>query len=508
MGPSRSSANDCEVSASVHPSRRHSPLRGPAARHRATTPTRGVPGRHRAPFALVVALTSVLLLALAACGPAGSRASTAPVDSAASRHSAATSSALPAPQARTGAPSAPASPSAPAGTSSSPGGAAPSTEPTQPRPGGDEPPRGPVASVPTTIAADCSGDVTKALNAWMASVSDGSTLQFGVGGCYRVDGTLALRDRHDLTLDGRGAGFASSVVPPASPKIVRQMWFVLGGSGITIRNMTLRGTNPTAHFDVGREWFPLIGIAGTRDVLVDRVQGSHSWGDFVSIGPDVRRVTNSNGTRAVLPENVTIRDSSASVIGRHGVSCSGCKAVTVDHDVFRDVAYQVVDIEVEASTWYARDVAVTNNTIAGRVHLSVLANAGIGSDVTNITVSGNTMTGTPISCASPIQVDDTEPVKSNFVISNNRFTTLGNAFRLKGVSGVTAEGNAITFRNGGCTDPGVAVVTANIQGGVVRNNNFAGATRLLQEGATATGTVCGNRLAGPAFDQPRPCDAP
>jgi hypothetical protein len=448
----------------------------------------------------VVALTSVLLLVLGACGVAGSLR----VDSAASRHSAAKARAATAWQARAGAPIAPVSPSAP---STSPGGTAPVAEAPQPLPGGAEPAQGPVATVPTTIAADCSRDVTEVLNAWVASVPDGSTLRFGAGGCYRVDGTLALRDRHDLTLDGRGGAFASSVVPPASPKIVRQIWSVLGGSGITFSNMTLRGTNPTADFDVDREWFPLIGIAGTRDVLVDRVQGSHSWGDFVSIGPDVRPVRDSDGSNAVMPENITIRDSEASVIGRHGVSCNGCKDVTIDHNVFSDVAYQVVDIEVEASTWYARNVAVTNNTIAGKVHLSVLANAGIGHDVTDITVSGNTMTGTPVSCASPIQVDDTEPAKSNFVISNNRFTTLGNAFRLKGVSDVTAESNTITFRNGGCTNPGVAIVAANSDRDVVRNNDFDGATRLLQEGASATGTMCGNRLAGTAFNQPQPCAA-
>jgi len=272
--------------------------------------------------------------------------------------------------------------------------------------------------------------------------------------------------------------------------------------------MTPRGSNPTADFDVRREWFPLIGITGTRAVVVDSVRGSHSWGDFVSISPDVRPSHSSDGTGAVLPANVTIRDSSASVIGRHGVSCNGCEDVDIDHNVFTDVAYQIVDIEVEASTWHARDVAVTNNTIAGKVHLSVLANAGIGRDVTNIAVTGNTMTGTPLTCASPIQVDDTAPVKSNFVISNNRFTTLGNAFRLSGVSNATAEGNTITFRNGGCSNPGVAVVAMSSRGDAIRNNDFTGATRLLQPGATATGTFCGNRLSGPGFDQPQPCDAP
>jgi hypothetical protein len=339
----------------------------------------------------------------------------------------------------------------------------------------------------------------------MASVADGSTLAFRPGACYRVDGTLDLIDRRDLTIDGQGATLAASVLPPASPKITRQMWSVVGGSDVTLENMTLRGTNPTATFDVDREWFPLIQIAGTRTVLVQGLHGSHSWGDFVSIGPDVRRVTGSNGSGAVPAEDVTIRGSSASVIGRHAVMCNGCDKVLIDHDDFSDVAYQILDIEVEAASWHARDIALTDNTIGGRVKLSVLANAGIGHDVTGITVSGNTMTGTPVSCAPPIRVDDTTAAKSGFVISDNHFKTLGNALWLRGVSDVTVQHNVISVGNGGCTDSGVAVVAANGQGDVVRDNDFSGARRLVSSGAAALGTACGNRLTGTAFDQPEVC---
>jgi hypothetical protein len=342
----------------------------------------------------------------------------------------------------------------------------------------------------------------------MGSVADGSVLSFRAGACYRVDGTLVLSDRHDLTIDGNGAGFTASLVPPASPKITRQMWSVVGGSGITISNMSVRGTNPTATFDVDREWFPLIQIAGTRTALIEGVRGSNAWGDFVSIGPDVRRVTNSDGTGGVLARDVTIRGSRASVIGRHGVTCNGCENVLIDQNIFSDIAYQILDIEVEASTWHARDVALTNNTIGGRVNLSVLANAGIGRDVTNITVSDNSMTGTPVTCAPPIQIDDTAAAKSGFVIRNNRFKTLGNALWLRGVSDVTVEDNVVSVGNGGCTDAGVAVIATNGQRNVVRDNDFTGARTLARAGAAAIGTACGNKLSGTGFNQPQLCSAP
>jgi len=205
---------------------------------------------------------------------------------------------------------------------------------------------------------------------------------------------------------------------------------------------------------------------------------------------------------------VTIRNSTASVIGRHGVTCNGCENVVVDGNVFTDIAYQVMDIEVEAQGWHARDVALTNNTIGGRVNLSVLANAGIGHDVTGITVSGNTMTGTPVTCAPPIQIDDTVASKSGFVISGNRFKTLGNAMWLRGVSDVSVAGNVVSVGNGGCTDAGVAVIASNGQGNVVRDNDFSGAQRLARAGAAAIDTACGNRLTGTAFNQPEVCTTP
>jgi hypothetical protein len=359
-------------------------------------------------------------------------------------------------------------------------------------------------TVPATIAADCTVDVTKALNSWMRSVPDGSTLSFRAGGCYRVDGSLLVQDRNRLTLDGNGATFKAVTMPPVSPKITRRMWAVVGGSDITMRNMTVRGTNPTAKFDVRREWFPLIHLSGTQKALIESVRGSNAWGDFVSIAPDNRPGSRSNSTVGVLAKDVTVRGSSASVIGRHGITCIGCEDVLIDRNTFDDIAYQVVDIEVEADTWHARNFSFTNNTI-GKHRLSVLANAGIGRDVTNITVSGNTMTTAPVTCAPAIQVDDTVAAKSNWTITDNRFKTLGSAFWFRGVDDVTVERNVVKLMAGGCRNQDTAIMASSSRGNTLRNNDFTGARKLVQGGASVTGTACGNRLSGTAFDSPQPC---
>src|ERR1700730_15470159 len=72
--------------------------------------------------------------------------------------------------------------------------------------GGSGPPAvGLDRSVPASIPSDCSRDVTPNLLAWIGSVPDGSVLQFARNGCYRIDGTLRIEGRDNLTFGGNGA---------------------------------------------------------------------------------------------------------------------------------------------------------------------------------------------------------------------------------------------------------------------------------------------------------------
>src|SRR5437879_3489445 len=77
---------------------------------------------------------------------------------------------------------------------------------------------GPVITVPPGIAADCSVDVTTALNDWVAGAPDGATLQFGENACYLVEGTLVVKDRHGLTFDGNGATLQATTVKRSSKR--------------------------------------------------------------------------------------------------------------------------------------------------------------------------------------------------------------------------------------------------------------------------------------------------
>jgi hypothetical protein len=58
---------------------------------------------------------------------------------------------------------------------------------------------------PASIPANCSRDVTAALNRWIASVPDDSTLEFPPKACYEIEGTLFVNNRHRLLFNGNGA---------------------------------------------------------------------------------------------------------------------------------------------------------------------------------------------------------------------------------------------------------------------------------------------------------------
>ena len=114
-----------------------------------------------------------------------------------------------------------------------------------------------VFQAPAGIDATGTTDVSAALNSFLAGVPDGATVTFPAGSRYRVENIVYLNNRHDLTIDGRGAIFFASTtgsgVPATGPNAVRQHWprhrdefLVADSANVTLRNLSVRGPNPNA----------------------------------------------------------------------------------------------------------------------------------------------------------------------------------------------------------------------------------------------------------------------
>jgi len=356
-------------------------------------------------------------------------------------------------------------------------------------------------TVPPSIVDDCSVDVSAAINAWIASVPDGSELLFEAGACYRVDFVLSLTDRNSLTIRGQNSTFRNPTIPPG-PRYTRPIWRFTGGSNITIRSLTAQGSNPDHKFVVDREWWAMFRFDGTQGVTLDNIHGQNSWGDFVTLGPDTRTSPQAHTSDVIL------RNSSADIVGRNAVSCTACYDVLIQDNVFDGIGYQVFDIEVEGTTWYARNIDITGNEI-GNHHLSVLVNGGIGAYVTGVSFTGNTMLEASETCESPIYVLDGPGDKSDFTVSDNVLRSRSPIFRLNGLEGLVAEANVGMFVGGlQCQYQGAAIRIQNTEA-TVEGNDFARYPRLLKVEGSALlirGSACGNRLSDDAlFDEPITC---
>ena len=324
--------------------------------------------------------------------------------------------------------------------------------------------------VPAEITDDCSRDVTEQLNDWLDTVPDGSQVDFSGAGCYRVEGSLRLSDRNDLVIAGNGATFSAGQQMPSGTRN-RAQWWLQYGRNITLRDMTLIGVNPEAKFDLANEWDHNLFIRGTDTVTIDNVHGRKAFGDFIAIaqGPD----------ETTIPRNITIRNVSADIVGRMGISCVACDGVSVDNSVFNNIAYHVFDLEIQGDDWPGRNVRYTNNTIGqhGWAFFSVgTPYQTYDNDLSDVHIAGNTMTDPGEigdKCLPAISFVSSKIRASGVTIEDNTLLSHTDAVMVKLASSVTIRNNTARLIGPSCGEP-VGVRTAQVDGADVAGNDLIG----------------------------------
>lgn len=304
-----------------------------------------------------------------------------------------------------------------------------------------------VLAMPTTVATDCSVDVTNSVSGFVQEAPDGSTVRFARNACYRMDGTFAMEDRKRITIDGNGATLRS-VTPGARGRV---HVVVVGGRHITIRDLTVEGTNggggavktaylPQYEFQHG------FSVLGAHHVLLDRVRAQQVHGDFVYVGstgeddsPDFR-----------WSRDIRITRSTFTAGGRQGIAITAGRDVRIDHNSISGVPRSMFDFESNTAGGGAVDVRVDHNTTGAAVNFW-LANKGVGVDTKRITFDRNTMTeptGGLVFVYGP-----TSGYRGPFTFTRNRvqFTDRVHdegsrgAFFFAGAKGVTITENTGTF---------------------------------------------------------------
>jgi hypothetical protein len=265
-------------------------------------------------------------------------------------------------------------------------------------------------AIPSTIAGDCSVDVTKQILSWIASVPNNSTLLFGAGACYRVDGTLEIRDRVGLIFDGNGATIDGHYVVGDGQ---RSHWRLVGGSNLVLRDIIIRGSNPNGGvLNKTLQWQHAVDLRGVAGAEIAGATLRDVYGDGIYVGQDWRNGARSSAVRA---HNNTITRT-----GRNGVAVTAARDVIVEANSINQAGFDIFDVEPNSAAGQgAYNVTFRNNQV-GKFYLYFFSITGYNvADF--ITVSGNTLTGAP--AAVFVNGFDTTIFYSNIVVMNNTSDT-------------------------------------------------------------------------------------
>ena len=240
----------------------------------------------------------------------------------------------------------------------------------------------PTHRVPASIPADCSADVTARLMSWIGSVPDRSILAFKRRGCYRIDGTLEIRDRRRLDFKGNGATFKATTLGAAG----RSQWRLVRGAHLTLRGMRVRGANAAAgSFNAALQHQHAFDLAGAADVELRRVRASAVYGDCFYVG-------RAHDRPRRWSRRVQIRNSSCNGNGRMGVAVVAGRRIVVSRTRFRRIARTVLDVEPNGAGFGARNIRFLDNWASGPFPGGFFSAIGDG-PVDDVTIARNTVTG-------------------------------------------------------------------------------------------------------------------
>jgi hypothetical protein len=332
-------------------------------------------------------------------------------------------------------------------------------------------PTGRVAEVPSSIATNCSVDVTKALQSWIDATPDNSTLRLARDACYRVDETLSLTNRKRLRIEGNGATLRAFTTGDRTRAQLRLRL----STDVLVQDLVVRGANPHAGatesaYVAKLEAQHAFDIQGVSNVFLLHVQAHDLYGDFVYVGVGAKKPST----------NVTVYQSSFERSGRQGISVTGGVNVAIVDNTVGGAARSLFDLEANTTSASIRHILIVGNT-TGPARNFWLANKGKDASIGDISIIRNRMTGTTrglvfvySSGASP---RGPYLFQSNQLVAAGRLGDEGSkgAFFFGGAHDVTIDRNSVKFA------PGIiAIELRNTHNVTVSGNQFLGQGTLLQ----------------------------
>jgi Right handed beta helix region len=327
-------------------------------------------------------------------------------------------------------------------------------------------------------------DVTAELQSWLDQLPDHATAALRPDGCYRVEGTVELANRHDLVLAGNGATLKATTTGTGGRLARRQrsQLNIVDSENVTVRDLIVRGANP--HAGVGAAAYQpdfeaqhAFSLHGDDGVTLDHVQAYDVYGDFVYIG----------GTVGTPSRHITVRRSRFARNGRQGISITDGEDVLITGNEISDVRRSVFDLEPNKRADEARHIRIDDNR-TGRAVNYWLADKGSGINIGDVTIARNVMEAP--SGALVIVFGPAFGRRGPFTFLDNNFQTTG-AVRDEGAAGAFLFANAGNIRLSGnevrvpASSRLVGVELRDVIDVVVADNRFTGVTKTLLSDAAS-----------------------
>ena len=249
-------------------------------------------------------------------------------------------------------------------------------------------------------AANCSSPTLKdegdAINTWLAGLRThpGDVVRFAPNQCYRTDETVRLAGKHDLTLDGNGATFAS--FHDARRGRTNAHLSVQSDTNVTVEHLNIVGSDPGGYVPnlEAQHGFYILGGAG---VTLDHVAVNGVYGDFVALQRDSQRVT---------PTGITIKNSrfgasstSKAGAGRQELTIDDGINVLVINNYFGHGSRSAVDIEPTSVHAKIHKITIAFNTFGPNPNYW-FANHGVHAPISSIYFLRNTLVDRPMRVTS------------------------------------------------------------------------------------------------------------
>lgn len=291
-------------------------------------------------------------------------------------------------------------------------------------------PTSPAGGTPDLNSIDATGgrDVTEELNAYLASVPNGSVVHFPAGARYRVEGVVRLIDRENITIEGNGALLFATTTGGhlAAPVGIRSNEWprtrahlrIDRGRNIVIRDLTIRGVNPNAGSDEGAYNEALEGqhgvaVRGVAGLTLENVTITDTYGDFLYLG-------NGSDDDRFWSTDIVVRGSHFERSGRQGIAITAAQRVLIEDSYIGEVGRSILDIEPNSAAGGAVGVTFTRVVFGPCRHL-LLSAGGKGPNVRDIKLIGNTLRGMELKVLARSLPG--EPHRAGFEISGNRSDT-------------------------------------------------------------------------------------